>query len=111
MAQDRYPTETHNPSRQSLGKPEIKRFDEDIQTQWDALQARRRELSHQLGAVKTEQNGILQGLGAWVLEGCDWREYTDRLAELRAEAEALQAALTYADNLADKIKRNNNWLR
>lgn len=94
-----------------LKEPNIIRFDEDVQAQWNALQARRRELSRRLSAVQTEQTGILQGLGAWVLEGCDWREYTDKLAELRAEAEALQAAVTYVDNLADRIRRGAPWLR
>lgn len=87
------------------------RFDEDVQAKWDALHARRRDLNQRLGQVQTEQTAILQGLGAWVFEGCDHREQTDKLAELRAEREALEAAIQYAANLADTIKRGNTWLR
>lgn len=95
----------------TLGKPNIIGFDEDVQAQWDALQARRRDLNQRLGQVQAEQTAILQGLGAWLFEGCDWREQTDRLAELRAEKEALDAAIQYAGLLADKLKRGNTWLR
>ena len=77
MTQTRYGTELVSPGNQSLGKPEIKRSDEKIDAEWARLQARRRELDARMVAVKGEQASILTNLGAWIAEGCDYKEPTD----------------------------------
>jgi len=86
------------------------RFDQSIQDDWDRLQNRRRELSSRLAAIKSETKQINANLGCWVAEGCDHKEYTDRLADLRAEAEAIAAALVYLDDQAAILKRSNSWI-
>ena len=100
----------YRPGTQSLGKPEIVRFNQAVQDDWNAIQARRRELNAQLAAVSGEEKQIITNLGGWVAEGCDYQEYTDRLAELRAEAEGLQAGISYIDDKAGLLKRQNTWL-
>ena len=107
----RYKNDLYTPGRQTLGKPEIVGYKQDVAESWEALQARKREINNRLADVKTEQKQIKDSLGVWVAEGCDWKEYTDRLAELRAEAEALGAALVYLDNQAALLKRSNSWLQ
>ena len=110
MTQTRYGTDLVTPGNQSLGKPEIKRFDQDVKDDYDRMQARSRELSARLAVVNGEQAQIITNLGAWVAEGCDYKEYTDRLAELRAERDALQAGLDYLDGQAGLLKRQHTWL-
>jgi hypothetical protein len=107
----RYKNDLHTPGRQTLGKPEIRYFDQATQDDYDKIQSRRRELQARLGAIKSEQASILAGLGCWVAEGCDWREYTDQLADLRAEGEALQAGIDYLSGQAGLLKRINTWLK
>ena len=50
-------------------------------------------------------------MGAWVAEGCDWKEHTNRLNELKSEAKALQAGIDYLRGQAERIKRGNTWLK
>ena len=108
--QTRYGTDRVTPGNQSLGKPEIKRFDAQIQDQYNQLQARRRQLNDRLAAVLSKQKQIITNLGGWVAEGCEYKEYTDQLAELRGEGEALQAGLDYLDGQAGLLKRQHTWL-
>lgn len=110
MTHVRYKKETFTPGERSLGKPVIKRSDETVDAEWARLQARRRELEARLVAVKNEQAGILENLGCWVAENCDWKEHTDNLAALRSEAEAIQAGINYLSNKIEMMKRVNNWL-
>ena len=92
-------------------KHEIKRFDEQVQNDYNKLTSRQRELSARLAAVNGEHKEIIVNLGAWVADGCDYKEYTDRLAELRAEREALEAGLEYLNGQAGLMLRLNHWLK
>ena len=97
------------PGKPTPGK-EIIRFDKQIQADWDKLQARRRELVARLDAVNNDQERIKKDLGSVVSEGKNYKKQTDRLQEMRLEAEAVQAGLDYLRNQVAVMKRQNNWL-
>ena len=84
--------------------------DPEVQEKFDFMVSRQAELGEQLAAATNEQGQILVNLGAFVVEGCDWKEYTDRLAELRAEIEALDAGLLYLAGQKELSIRLNHWL-
>lgn len=85
-------------------------FDEQVQSDFDTVQARRRELSNQLDKIYSEQAQIEIGLGRLVAEGKSHKKYTERLAEIESEIMALSAGITYLDNRAAILKRGNTWL-
>ena len=107
---ERYKSDLYTPGRQSLGAPEIVRDNQEIRDKYNSLQARRRELMTRLQAVSGKQRELLINLGAWVAEGCDYKEYTDQLSDLGAEQEALQAGIDYLDGQLGLLKRVNSWL-
>lgn len=96
----------YTPGRQTLGKPEIIRTDQAAQSEHDSVVTRQRELAARLAAVRAEIDSLISGLGRWIFEGCDHTDFTDRLLDLRAESEALEAGIKYADNRLEIIKRS-----
>ena len=88
----------------------IKGRDPEVQEKYNAMTSRRRELAERLASINSEQDLLLVNLGGFVAEGCDYKEYTDRLAELRAEREALDAGILYIANQCDLLRRMNPWL-
>jgi len=107
--QKRYGTRLYTPGDKIPGKT-IKQDDQEIRSDYNHLQDRRRELLKRLSVVTGEIEQIKINLGAWVAEGCDHKEHTDRLAELRAEMEGLQAGADYLAGQIDLMKRVNAWL-
>ena len=111
MTQTRYGTELHTPGEYKPGPAKIIRHDPEVEAEWRANPTRKNELKAQLTAVDNEREEILSQLGRLVAaEGGDYKEATDRLAELRAEAEALQAGIDYLVGQAGLMKRLNHWL-
>ena len=103
--------DTYTPGEQAPPAHEIVRFDPAVADDYDAKLARKRELKGMLTAVDNERVSIETNLGALVAEGGEgYKESTDRLAELRAEAEALEAGIDYLNGRLDLLKRTNYWL-
>ena len=110
MTQTRYGTETHTPGEHGPGAPQIVRNDPAVLTEWDTLHDRLSELKANLINVNGELAEILTNLGRAVAEGGDYKESTDRLAELRLEIEALEAGIQHLADRAELMKRLNHWL-
>ena len=87
------------------------RHDPKIDADYKAIRDRQRQLQARLNANHAEQNQTIANIRALVFEDCDFTEYTDKLAALRAEAEALEWGMTEAQNRADLMRRYNNWLK
>ena len=109
MTQVRYGKIAKTPGKPTPGKV-IVTGNPEVQADWDKLQARRRELVARLDAVNNDQERIKKDLGSLVSEGNNYKKQTDRLQELRLEAEAVQAGLDYLRNQVAVMKRQNNWL-
>ena len=111
MTQTRYKEELHTPGEYKPGAAEIIRGDPAVLAEWNEIQTRRQELDAKQTAVNGEQDKIETDLGKLVAaEGGDYKEATDRLRELRSEAEALQAGIDYLVGQAGLMKRLNHWL-
>lgn len=89
---------------------EVVRDDPKLQADWDRLQARKRELQRRLVVIDREIGQTKLDAGAMAAEGCDYKEFTDKLADLRAEAEAIKDAIDYLDKQAQVIKRANSGI-
>ena len=108
--QTRYGTRTHTPGDNKPASPTIIRNDPAVLTEWDTLHDRLSELKANLINVKGEIAEILAHLGRLVAEGANYKKSTDRLAELRAETEALEAGIQHLADRAELMKRLNHWL-
>ena len=108
--QMRYKEDLHTPGDNRPGPADIVRHDPAVADDFDTKLARRRELKGMLTAVNGEQVSIETNLGALVSEGGNYKKATNRLAELRAETEALEAGIDYLTGRMDLLKRTNYWL-
>ena len=109
--QTRYGTDRVTPGNQSLGKPEIKRFDQDVADKYNGLEAKRREINAQLREGNAEINRVFETIGQVVAEGGEWQKSISRVGKLRFDTEALEAGLRYIDGQEGLLKRSNNWLK
>ena len=110
MTQTRYGTRTHTPGDNKPASPTIIRNDPEVLAEWHEIHDRLSELKANLINVKGELEQIIANLGAAVAEGANYKKSTDRLAELRAETEALQAGIQHLADRAELMKRLNHWL-
>lgn len=94
-----------------LPRAEIKRYDVEVENEYKELGARRRELQAELKSRNGEINTILANLGELVASGKGFEQKTARLAKLRLETEAFEAAVKYVANQQNLLKRINSWLR
>jgi hypothetical protein len=90
---------------------ERERFNQGVQSEWDTLETIRVDLVARLREANQEQDKILSSLGSIVAQGKSWKKQTSRLADLRAEVEALQLGLDYIQGHKQNLRRGNAWLR
>ena len=83
----------------------------DAAAQFDALGLRAQELRVHLTTSKHEIEKILTGLGELVASGAKYKQQVSRLAELRADIEALNFGLEYTQNQRELLRRFNELLR
>ena len=83
----------------------------DAAAQFDALGLRAQELRVHLTTSRHEIEKILTGLGELVASGAKYKEQVSRLAELRADIEALNSGLEYTQNQRELLRRFNELLR
>lgn len=94
-----------------LPKAEIKRYDPEVENEYNELGARLGELRAEIVQVNSEIDQIMKGLGELVGSGKPYKKQTARLAALRLESEALEAGARYVDGQKGLLKRVHNWLR
>jgi hypothetical protein len=90
--------------------PEIKRFDQGVQDEYDRIQLRKRELFERLTQVKAEISKVTSERAEFVAAGSDHLPHSHRLTELRAEQEALEDAHDFLSTKLEQIKRANTWI-
>ena len=106
---DRYKRDLYTPGSSTPGK-EVVRFNQSVQDDYSDLQGRQRELDVRLIRVNNEIEQAKKSLVFLVIERSDFQEACKRLAELRAEAEALQLGIDALRYKALLLKRSNSWL-
>ena len=90
--------------------PEIVRYDEKIQSQYDDLKSRQRELSARQRLVRAEIAQTKSDRSAAVAAGDDHKPYSDLIYDLKSEFEALGDAVKFIDGQLARIKRLNTWI-
>ena len=101
----------YTPGEQNPPEKEVVTFKQDIADQYDALDARRREINLQLSENGAETNRILESIGQVVAESGEWKKASVRVGKLRLEAEGLEAGLRYVDGQIEVLMRSNYWLK
>lgn len=94
-----------------LPKAEIKRYDPEVENEYNELSARLGKLHSELANTEGEITRILTGLGSLVGSGKPYKNQTARLAELRQESEALELGARHIDGQIGLLKRMHTWLR
>ena len=101
----------YTPGEQNPPEKEVVTFKQDIADQYDALEARRREINLQLSENGAEINRILESTGQIVAENGAWQKSISRVGKLRLDAEGLEAGLRYVEGQMGLLKRVNSWLK
>ena len=86
-------------------------YDEKAAADLKALSAQRVELSSKLTPINREIQTISADLGALVADGGDYTKAIKRRAELRLEAEALEAGLHHINALTTRMRELHPELR
>jgi len=103
-------TKLYTPGQDRLGPPVIVNYNAEIQANYDALKAKRRELNNRLRQYTNEINQVQTDLGALVFECADYSKTTARLADLRLQVEAMELGIHHVDGKMSIMKRSYGWL-
>ena len=97
--------------RDTLGKPEIIRYDADIAQEHKDAQKRASELQAEIRWITREISQVQLNLGAMEFERCDVSEYIERLNELRSQLESKELGVHHAKSQVERLERIHIWLK
>ena len=92
-------------------KAEVKRFDPEVEAEYEALGERKQGLQASLRNTEGEIDRLITGLGPLVGSGKPFEKQTDKLAKLRQKSEALELGALHIDGQIGLLKRMHTWLR
>jgi len=100
----------YTPGSDKMGPPNVVRFDEQIQNEYNDLQVKRRDLQTRLNNARSETEQTETNIGGFVAMGCDVDELADRWHELTDEIRWCELAIRHIDNQVERLKRVHFWL-
>jgi len=97
--------------RDTLGKPEIIRYDEGAQSEYNQLKKRRAELENERNIIAREISQVLENIGVFEAERCDTGELLSQLSELRSQLEGKELGIHRVSGEVAKLERVHIWLK
>jgi len=85
-------------------------FDQNVQDQFDELNARRHRLNSRMNEVGRQISQLTNEVSLSYFDGGPWQELDMRLVQLQREVDVIAGAIHHVDGRLANLRRYNRWL-